>query len=69
MKNFKNFLFEQCFLLEGKKTGKNPIIPSGHFYTFNYDAKGYEEGTLNYFDKNPLIICLDSDDDYLLGFI
>ena len=39
----------------------------GAFYTFEYDSKMYEEGTLEYYDKQPLILLLGKGGGYYLG--
>ena len=39
----------------------------GGFYTFEYISKLYEEDKLDFFDRQPLILCIDKNDEYMLG--
>jgi hypothetical protein len=42
-------------------------IRSGGFYLLNYSSKGYEQGTLDYYDMVPIILVLKEDSKYVLG--
>jgi hypothetical protein len=52
---------------ENIRTGKSSKIIPGNIYIYNYKAKGYDEGTLPFFDAYPLVLIIDSDSKYLLG--
>jgi hypothetical protein len=42
-------------------------VKSGQFILFNYDSKGYKEGTLEFFDETPFDLCLWNKGKYMLN--
>jgi hypothetical protein len=42
------------------------IIP-GNFYHYKYRAKGYEDNKLDFYERNPLIVCIDATKKIILG--
>ena len=49
------------------RTGVSNTITPGKMYFFNYSSKGYEEGTLPYYDQFPIVLVIDVDSKYILG--
>jgi hypothetical protein len=52
---------------KSKDKVKVDSVRPGIFYTMNYISKLYEEDKLEFYDKQPLILCLDTRGIYMWG--